>query len=124
MLASVYGTTTVIELFRLEIFEPSEPTAETVTAFFAKTVPEGGLGIAVLILVVTVAELEPVPKALAGMLILKLLPMSGLVINPPVVGVMVSGLSGFMVKPLMAVKVMVCPVTLLPLTVTVVGPPS
>ncbi len=91
--------------FKLEIGEPSEPTASIDTAFFLRIAPEGGLGMAVLTLVVTVAALEPVPSALAGIFNLKALPMSLLVRNPPDVGVTVSGRSALMVNPEIAVKV-------------------
>src|SRR3989344_8704264 len=102
--ASVYGMVTVISSFKLEIGEPSEPTALIDTAFFLSIAPLGGLGIAVLILLVTVAALDPVPKALAGISIWKLAPMSVLVINPPDVGVTVSGRSALIVKPEIAVN--------------------
>src|SRR3989344_687662 len=97
----------VISSFKLEIGEPEESTASIDTAFFARMAPEGGLGIAVLILVVTVAALEPVPRALAGISIWKLLPISVLVRNPPALGVNVSRRSAFMVKPEIAVKAIV-----------------
>src|SRR3989338_10771604 len=101
--ASVYGIVMTIESFKLEIGEPSEPTASMDTAFFFKMAPEGGLGMAVLILVVTVAAFEPVPRALAGISIWKLEPISLLVKNPPALGVNVSGRSAFIVKPVIAV---------------------
>src|SRR3989344_9364597 len=114
----------VISSFRFLIGDPDESTAEMVTAFFFITAPLGGFGMAVLIVVVTVAELDPVPRELAGILSWKLAPISELVMYPPVVGVTVSGRSGFNVNPLMALTVIVWPDGLLPATVTGRGPPS
>ena len=105
--ASVYGIVIVIYHFRLEIGEPAESTASIDTAFLERIAPVGGFGIAVLTLVVTVAALEPVPKALAGISNWKCVPMSVLPMNPPEVGVTVSGRSAVTVKPEIAVSVMI-----------------
>ena len=122
--ASVYGIVMVISSFKLEIGDPAESTASIDTAFLDKIAPLGGFGIAVLILVVTVAALEPVPKALAGKFTLNPLPISLLVRNPPEVGVTVSGRSALIVKPEIAVKARFWLDGLLLLTVTGKGPPS
>ena len=114
----------VISSFKFEIGEPEESTASIETAFLERIVPEGGFGIAVFILVVTVAALEPVPSAFAGISNWKCVPMSVLPMNPPEVGVTVSGRSAVTVKPEIAVSVMVWPEGLLLFTVTGSGPPS